>query len=46
MDTPGNRAAMPGADRSGWVPVDAVADAIAYLVGDGAAHVTGTLVSV
>src|SRR2546430_10109352 len=31
MDTPANRAAMPDSDRRGWVPVEAVADAIAIL---------------
>lgn len=46
MDTPGNRAAMPDSDRSGWVPVDSVADAIAFLVRDESAHVTGALLSV
>jgi NAD(P)-dependent dehydrogenase (short-subunit alcohol dehydrogenase family) len=46
MDTPGNRAAMPDVDPKTWTPVDAVADAIAYLGGESAAHVTGTLVAV
>lgn len=46
MDTPGNRAAMPDSDRSGWVPVESVADAIAFLVRDESAHVTGALLSV
>lgn len=46
MDTPANRAATPDADRRGWVPVEAVAAAIAYLVGPDAGHVTGTLVAV
>lgn len=46
MDTPANRAAMPDADRRGWVAVEAVADAIGFLVGPGARHVTGTLVAV
>jgi NAD(P)-dependent dehydrogenase (short-subunit alcohol dehydrogenase family) len=46
MDTPANRAAMPDADRSGWVPVESVAGAIAFLVSDDAAHVTGALVTV
>ncbi|MGH7393334.1 MAG: SDR family oxidoreductase [Candidatus Rokuibacteriota bacterium] len=46
MDTPGNRAAMPDADRTGWVPVESVAAAIAFLAGDEASHVNGTLVSV
>jgi NAD(P)-dependent dehydrogenase (short-subunit alcohol dehydrogenase family) len=46
MDTLANRAAMPGADRAGWVPVEAVADAIAFLGGEGAAHVTGALLTI
>lgn len=46
MDTPANRAAMPGSDRNGWVPVEAVASAIACLLGPDAAHVTGALVTV
>jgi NAD(P)-dependent dehydrogenase (short-subunit alcohol dehydrogenase family) len=46
MDTPANRAAMPGADRSGWVPVESVAEAIAFLASDAAAHVTGALLTV
>ena len=46
MDTPGNRAAMPDVDPKTWTPVEAVADAIAYLGGESAAHVTGTLVAV
>ncbi len=46
MDTPGNRAAMPDVDPKTWTPVTAVADAIAYLGSDSAAHVTGTLVGI
>jgi NAD(P)-dependent dehydrogenase (short-subunit alcohol dehydrogenase family) len=46
MDTPGNRAAMPDADRSGWVSTDAVAAAIAFLSGDDAGAVTGAVVPV
>jgi NAD(P)-dependent dehydrogenase (short-subunit alcohol dehydrogenase family) len=46
MDTPGNRAAMPDSDRKGWVPVESVAAAIAWLAGEESAHVTGTVVSV
>lgn len=46
MDTPANRAAMPDSDRRGWVPVESVAAAIAFLVGDAAAHVTGALLTV
>jgi len=46
MDTPANRAAMPSSDRKGWVPVESVAAAIAFLAGEEAAHVTGGLVTV
>ncbi len=46
MDTAANRAAMPDADRSGWVPVDAVADAIAFLGSETAAHVTGAVLTI
>ena len=46
MDTPANRAAMPDADPTTWVPVDAVADAIASLAAPRAAHVTGTLLAI
>jgi NAD(P)-dependent dehydrogenase (short-subunit alcohol dehydrogenase family) len=46
MDTPANRAAMPDIDPKTWVPVAAVADAIAYLAAEGAAHVTGTLLAI
>ena len=46
MDTPANRAAMPDSDRKGWVPVEAVADAIAVLVRDASAHITGTLLAI
>ncbi|HEY7647724.1 MAG TPA: SDR family NAD(P)-dependent oxidoreductase [Methylomirabilota bacterium] len=46
MDTPANRAAMPGSDRRGWVPVESVADAIAFLVRDDSAHVTGTSLAI
>jgi NAD(P)-dependent dehydrogenase (short-subunit alcohol dehydrogenase family) len=46
MDTPANRAAMPDSDRAGWVPVEAVADAIALLLRPASAHVTGTLLAV
>lgn len=46
MDTPANRAAMPDADRHGWVPVEAVAAAIAWFVRPDAGHVTGALVTI
>jgi NAD(P)-dependent dehydrogenase (short-subunit alcohol dehydrogenase family) len=31
LDTPANRAAMPGADHGKWVPVEAAAEVIAFL---------------
>jgi NAD(P)-dependent dehydrogenase (short-subunit alcohol dehydrogenase family) len=37
---------MPGADRRGWVPVEGVADAIAFLARDAAGHVTGALLTI
>ena len=46
MDTPANRAAMPDSDRKGWVPVEAVADAIAVLAREASGHITGTLLAV
>jgi len=46
MDTPANRAAMPDVDPRGWVPVTAVADAVASLAAESAGHVTGTLLQI
>jgi NAD(P)-dependent dehydrogenase (short-subunit alcohol dehydrogenase family) len=46
MDTPANRAAMPDSDRKGWVPVEAVADAIAMLTREASGHITGTLLAI
>jgi NAD(P)-dependent dehydrogenase (short-subunit alcohol dehydrogenase family) len=46
MDTPANRAAMPDVDPKTWVPVQAVADAIAYLAAESSGHVTGTLLAI
>jgi NAD(P)-dependent dehydrogenase (short-subunit alcohol dehydrogenase family) len=46
MDTPANRAAMPAVDPKTWVPVDAVADAIAYLAAESSAHVSGALLNI
>jgi NAD(P)-dependent dehydrogenase (short-subunit alcohol dehydrogenase family) len=46
MDTPANRAAMPDSDRKGWVPVEAVADAIAVLAREASGHITGTLLTI
>ena len=46
MDTPANRAAMPDVDPRTWVPVTAVAGAIAYLASEDSAHVTGSLLAI
>jgi NAD(P)-dependent dehydrogenase (short-subunit alcohol dehydrogenase family) len=46
MDTPANRAAMPDADRSRWVSVESVAEAVAFLASDAAHDVTGTLLAI
>jgi NAD(P)-dependent dehydrogenase (short-subunit alcohol dehydrogenase family) len=46
MDTPANRAAMPDADPKTWVPVESVADAIAYLAAERSGHVSGTLLAI
>jgi NAD(P)-dependent dehydrogenase (short-subunit alcohol dehydrogenase family) len=46
MDTPANRASMPDADPSTWVPVERVAAAIAYLASETSDHVTGTLMAI
>jgi hypothetical protein len=37
---------MPGVDPKTWVPVDAVADAIAYLAAESSAHISGTLLAI
>jgi NAD(P)-dependent dehydrogenase (short-subunit alcohol dehydrogenase family) len=41
IDTPANRAADPGADFSRWVPPDAIARVILFLVGPDARIVSG-----
>jgi NAD(P)-dependent dehydrogenase (short-subunit alcohol dehydrogenase family) len=46
MDTPANRAAMPDADPRAWVPVERVADAVAFLAGDEAGHVNGAVLEI
>jgi NAD(P)-dependent dehydrogenase (short-subunit alcohol dehydrogenase family) len=46
IDTPQNRAAMPGADMSGWVKPEEVAEVMAFLLSDQASGVTGALVPV
>jgi hypothetical protein len=44
LDTPANRAAMPTADFSKWVGLDAAAEAITYLVSPQNTAMSGTLV--
>jgi NAD(P)-dependent dehydrogenase (short-subunit alcohol dehydrogenase family) len=46
IDTPQNRAAMPGADTSKWVSPAAIADAIALLLSAQARAITGAAVPV
>ena len=46
MDTPTNRAAMPGADTSRWVPVERVAAAVSWLLSPEADQVSGAAVPV
>jgi NAD(P)-dependent dehydrogenase (short-subunit alcohol dehydrogenase family) len=46
MDTPANRAAMPGADYSAWPKVEQVAEAIAFLASPANALTSGALVPV
>lgn len=46
MDTPANRAAMPGADHAAWPKVEAVAEAITFLASRGNELTSGALVPV
>ncbi|MGG5822545.1 SDR family NAD(P)-dependent oxidoreductase [Falsiroseomonas sp. HW251] len=46
LDTPQNRAAMPGADTSGWVAPSQIAEAAAFLLSDAASGITGALLPV
>ncbi len=46
IDTPANRAAMPGADFSRWVKPEAVAEAVHWLASPAAAEISGALVPV
>ncbi|WP_454712823.1 SDR family NAD(P)-dependent oxidoreductase [Cupriavidus nantongensis] len=46
LDTPENRQAMPDADSSRWVALDALADVILFLASDAARAVQGALVPV
>ncbi|UDM52346.1 SDR family NAD(P)-dependent oxidoreductase [Cupriavidus sp. MP-37] len=46
LDTPENRQAMPDADSSRWVALDALADVIVFLASDAARAVHGALLPV
>jgi NAD(P)-dependent dehydrogenase (short-subunit alcohol dehydrogenase family) len=46
IDTPGNRAAMPDADHSRWVPPEEIAGVIRFLAGPESAPVNGASVPV
>lgn len=46
IDTPQNRAAMPGADPSAWVTPRQVAEVIAFLLSDAASGVTGAAIPI
>lgn len=46
MDTPANRASMPGADPSQWVTTDAVASVIHFLTTPAAAAINGASIRV
>jgi NAD(P)-dependent dehydrogenase (short-subunit alcohol dehydrogenase family) len=46
IDTPQNRAAMPGADTTRWVTPAEVAEAMLFLLSDAASGVSGALLQV
>jgi NAD(P)-dependent dehydrogenase (short-subunit alcohol dehydrogenase family) len=46
LDTPANRAAMPGADFSRWVPVERVASLILWLASEPGASTTGAAIPI
>ena len=46
MDTPGNRAAMPKADFTQWVPTQQVASMLVQLAGDDASAVNGAVIPI
>jgi NAD(P)-dependent dehydrogenase (short-subunit alcohol dehydrogenase family) len=46
MDTPVNRAAMPGADLAKWVQPDEVASLLVYLASDQASQISGAVIPI
>jgi NAD(P)-dependent dehydrogenase (short-subunit alcohol dehydrogenase family) len=46
IDTPQNRQEMPNADHSRWVPPEAIADVILFLVSDAARAINGAAIPV
>ncbi len=46
MDTPRNRAEMPGSDHSRWVKPEAIVDVISFLVSDYARAVNGAAIPI
>lgn len=46
MDTPANRAAMPSADFSQWVPTAQVASLLVYLASESASSVNGAVIPI
>jgi NAD(P)-dependent dehydrogenase (short-subunit alcohol dehydrogenase family) len=46
IDTPANRAAMPGADRRSWTSPEAIARVVVFLLSGDSAPTTGALVPV
>jgi NAD(P)-dependent dehydrogenase (short-subunit alcohol dehydrogenase family) len=46
MDTPANRAAMPGVDPAHWVSLPSVAAVVAFLLGDEARDISGAAIPV
>lgn len=46
LDTPANRAAMPGADPAKWVQPASLADVMAFLLSDAARDVSGAAIPV
>lgn len=46
IDTPANRSAQPGADRSHWTAPEAIAEVVRFLVSEESAAVTGAAIPV